>query len=407
MASKEKAIIVISTLVDSNIKSYLTDTEFYLFRTIDGLSDYINTTPIRAQALYMTREVTGETNTAFTYLYSLVNDNAYLNVDKVYYITEENSPEVESVKFLIDEYRIQNWQLIFGTLTRAYVTEVINGTAQSENLKLKHKAVYRQPRGEYRRAKMREYQSLQQEYQADDQQLSDIPDEELPEIEFREENTILEKIHIIGNKSPERTAFAYLAAQYLSKSERAIIIEHDKEFHQLTEFVTKSGAQVTLITVKEIYDNIEIAIEKIRKAPTRLVVIGCIEKVDYEFSFLVNLVFYNLMFDFRYLILEEDFSEAQHMTPSTVIFPDTVIGCLQMVEKIDKSMLDYLTFVAVDLEYIPQIHLPSSKVLSKILQDLLNVDEVKTTVVKISTLKLGGSAYDLGSVLSHDLVRGY
>lgn len=407
MASKDKAIIVISTLVDSNIKSYLTDTEFYLYRTIDGLSEYVDTTPIRAQSLYITRDVTGGSNTTFTYLYNLLTNNAFLSVDKVYYITEPDSPEVDSVKFIIEENHITNWEIVFGTLTRAYVTEVINGTAQPQNTKLKHKAIYRQPRGEYRRAKMREYQSLQQEYAADEELLSDVPDEEIPEITYREENTIIEKIHIVGNNSAERTSFAFLVAQYLSNTERTVIIEKDKEFHLLSEYATKSNALLTFISIEEMFQDIEVFFEKIRTAPTRLVVIGCIGKVDYEYSVIANLVFYNLMFDFRFIVLEETFTELQSMTNATIVFPDTVIGCLEMAQHIDRSVIPYFKFVAVDLDYLPQIHLPSSDVISTILQDLLNADKIETTVVKITTLKLGGSAYDLGNLISHDIVRGY
>ena len=62
------AVIVISNLVDANVRSYQPDLEFYLYRSIDGLAETLNSTPIRAKQLYFTRDAIGQSNASFTYL---------------------------------------------------------------------------------------------------------------------------------------------------------------------------------------------------------------------------------------------------------------------------------------------------------------------------------------------------
>ena len=89
-----KSIIVISELVDSTIREYQPDVEFLIFRSIEELSEYIQTTPIRADCLYFTRDTIPDSalNTNLTFLMSML-DNPFLGVNNIYYLTEDGSPE--------------------------------------------------------------------------------------------------------------------------------------------------------------------------------------------------------------------------------------------------------------------------------------------------------------------------
>ena len=403
---KDKSIIVISNLIDSTVKSYQPDVNFYLFKTIDGLAEQVNTIPIRAQALFFTRDVVGQTNVSFTYLYSLLTENSYLHVDRVVYITEENSFELQSVNYLIEEKHIENWEIITGSLTKAFVTEIINGTAQLDNFNVKHMAVYRQPRAEYVRARVKEYSSLDEEYPSDEQDLADIPDVEIPRTDIPEVEEIIEKIYMIGDDNDERTAFTFLAAQYLSQVGRTIVVESDVEYHKLTEFYTKSGIEATEVSITDIYNDTAKAFEKIRKTKNNLVVITCIDREYFNYNFIVNFLYYNLMSDFRYILIEHNFNEMPKGQNVTVIIPDTVIGCLKAGESLDKSDVDYVKFIGVDLGQLQEVHLPSSTVISKILQDVLTNTTIHCPIVSMSSMRLNGTIYDLGSVIGRKIVRG-
>lgn len=403
---KDKSIIVISNLIDSTVKSYQPDVEFYLFKTIDGLAEQVNTVPIRAQALFFTRDVVGQTNTSFSFLYALLTENSYLHVDRVVYITEENSFELQSINYLIEENHIDNWEVITGGLTKAFVTEIINGTAQLDNYNVKHMAVYRQPRAEYVRSRVKEYTTLDEEYVSDEQDLADIPDVEIPQANIPIVEPIIEKIYMVGDNTDERTAFTFLAAQYLAQVGRTIIVESDNNYHKLTEFYTKSGVEATEVSISDIYNDTAKAFEKIRKTKNNLVVITCIDRDYFNYNFIVNFMYYNLMSDFRYILIEQDFNEMPKGQEVTVVLPDTVIGCLKAGEALDKGDIPFVKFIGVDLGYLEEVHLPSSTVISKILQDVLSNTEIKCPIVSMSSMRLNGTVYDLGSVISRKVIRG-
>ena len=124
--NKNKTIIVISGLVDATIKEYQPDVEFKMFKNIDGLVDYLGTNPIRASLLFFTNDVVSvNPNTSFMYLKDVLETNAYINVDKVVYITEDHSTELPSLNYLIDEYQLENWEIVTGAISRAFIHEVI------------------------------------------------------------------------------------------------------------------------------------------------------------------------------------------------------------------------------------------------------------------------------------------
>ena len=229
----------------------------------------------------------------------------------------------------------------------------------------------------------------------------------MPEIDYEQRHNIIEKVYVLGDKSPERTAFAYLAAQYLAHSGRTIIVESDNDYHTLTEYHTKSGLDATTVSITEIYDDFERALVRIKDATTPLVVITCIDRIHFDYSFIINFLYYNLMDSFRYMLVESTFEEAPGAQAVTIVLPDTVIGCLKLGEKLERTLIPYAKFVAVNLNDLPETHLPSSKVISKILQDVFTDTTIQCVVVRVTSLRLNGTAYDLGSVLSHELVRGY
>ena len=58
-----KSIIVVSSYVDSTIREYQTDVTFHLFKTLDELDSYVETSPLRAQEIFLTKEVFPNVNT--------------------------------------------------------------------------------------------------------------------------------------------------------------------------------------------------------------------------------------------------------------------------------------------------------------------------------------------------------
>lgn len=400
---QDKCYIVISGKVDATIREYQSDVDFKIFHTIEELRDYVDNDPIRAQILFFTEDVVGNSNTAFSVLSGLVEGNDYLLVDRVIYICDPESSTLRSVEYLIEEKELKIWEIIRGPVTRAFIQEVINGTYRDDSYNAKRKVVVRRPRSDYIRQQLKNHSTLEETYLDDDNDLSEIPDEEVPQTFIDDAPASLQYVYIASNPSRERTAFALLAAQYISKTHRVIILESDPEYHTLTEFATKAKIEASVVTVTDIYTDVYQTIENIRKSEGNLVIVECIDRVDFDYKYLSTLLYYNLESDFDYFIVESLVEDVPEATYLTVVFPSTVTGILQVIETIDKSRVQYCDFAGVDLCDLPETHVSSGIVMSKILCDLLTEQNLVCPVIKVTSLRLDGAAYDFGIMLGRSL----
>lgn len=396
-----KTIVVVSNLVDATIKEYQPDVDFKLFKRIEDLDEYLETRPIRADILFFTRDVVeGSAGSAFNYMKDLVTQNAYLSVNRVIYITEEDSKEITTFEYLINEFVLDNWEIIKGTLSRTFIQEVVNGTFRSDTYDAKRKAVIRAPRADYVKEQLKRHDSLQENYVSDEDDLKDIPDEEIPLTPIAPREAILKKVYIAGKKTKERTAFTLLAAQYIARTDKVLLIESDPEYHLVTEFVTKAEIPCSVVTVTEIYDDMQQALDKIRNSANNLVIIEAIDRIPFDYRYLLTLLYYNLIADFDYIINEIELNELPYAEPITVVTPSTITDVLATGELVDKSYIPYIKFVGIDLGDLPETHVSSGMVLGKLFDSLLQENGIECPVLTISSLRLGNTAYDLGSIIS-------
>lgn len=394
-----KTIIVISTLVDSTIREYQPDVNFVLFHNIEELDNYIATTPLRAESLFFTKEVMPQVNTALNYLCGLL-ENPFLRVDKVIYITEEKSREIVSIKYVIETREFKNWEIVEGFLTREYVSGIINGTLRTDNVGTKRKVVYRVPKDAYLREKLKNKESLQDRYIDDEQDLANIPDEQPPVYVIPDNVEDGEIVHIVGDVYPERTVFAFLAAQYLSLTGKTLILEYDTDYHLLTEYVTKSKVECYMIDVKEIMQDPALAIENIRKSPAKLVCVICVPRIEYSYSFMFNVLYNNLKENVQYFVREDTFLEAPSLSQYAVAVRNDVPSLLRACENLDRSFISNARFVGVNFQALPETRILSSVQMKTIISDVLDIDEVSAVILNVSTLKVKGSTdYDLRSIL--------
>ncbi len=400
---QDKTFIIISGLIDATIKEYQPDVDFKIFHNIDELREYIEHDPIRAQLLFFTADVTGVSNTAFSVLEGIVSGNDYLQVDKVIYIANEDNPNIRSFKYLVSEKELVDWELITGPMSRAFIQEVVNGTYRGDTFNPKRKMVIRRPRADYLKQQMKAHATFEEDYPDDDNDLSDIADEELPVIEIDESPAQLSYVYIAGKPTRERTAFALLTAQYISKSHRVIILESDPEYHLLTEFATKAKLDAAVFYVTDLYDDLNKTLQAIRESENNLVIVQCIDRIRYDYRYLHTLLYYNLDTDFDYFVIESPIADVPENTHLVVTLPTTVTGVLENCEGIDKSMLPYCDFVGIDLKDLPETHISSGTVVSKILHDILSDNSIVCPVVTMSSLRLNGASYDLGIVLGRSL----
>lgn len=394
-----KTIVVISTLVDSTIREYQPDVNFILFRNIEELDNYIASTPIRAESLFFTREIMPQVNTALNYLGSLL-ENPFIRTDKVIYITEEKSKELSSVRYVIETREYNNWEIVEGFLTREYVSGIINGTLRTDNVGTKRKAVYRVPREAYVREKMKSKESLNENYVDDEQDLANIPDEQAPAYIIPDTVEDGEVIHIVGDDYPERTVFAFLAAQYLSLTGKTLILERDVEYHQLGEYVTKSKVDCCIIDVSDIMHDPAKVIANIKRAPQKLICVICVPRIEYSYSFIFNVLYNNLKDNISYFVREDTFVEAPSTTDYVVAVRNDIPSVLKACENLDRSFIPNARFVGVNFQSLPETRIVSSEQMKIIISDIMDTDRISAIILNVSTLKVKGSIdYDLKSIL--------
>jgi hypothetical protein len=393
-----KTIVIVSTKVDNTVKEFQRDVNFLMFRSIEDLDHYVETTPIRAEVLYFTKDVLPRVNVYLEYLESMLK-RTFFKVDRIVYITEKSSSEVTSVKFLIQSKGYSNWEIIEGTLTRDYVSSIINGKGRKDISAAKRKAVYRMPREAYVAGQLKNIRELQgAEYEDDDAYLGGIPDESIPVQSLPERDQVCQLMHVAGLDCEERTLMVFLFAQYLSLSSKVLILERDFDYHRMTEYVMKSGLDVSLYEVDAILTDPYAVIKRIRDDTSNFICVISTERVEYDYSFVFNLLYNNLYSVLDYAVREDDFDEVPDMINYTAIVPADIVNILKSCEQINMTTVGYGKFVGVCLQKVFELQFQSSRSFTEVLQDVLDVEQVNSCLVAIDTLKLDN--YDMRSVLN-------
>ena len=394
-----RTIIVVSALVDATIREGQADTTFILKHTMEELAEHIESTPVRADYLYFTQETIPHTNTTLNYLVKML-ENPFLKVDKVCYVTEKGAKELPSIRYIIEEKGFDNWEVVEGYLTREYVTGVITGAMRTDSFNKKRKALYRVPRAAYLQDRIKNRESLEEPYEDDERKLSNVPPVEVPEPTISDSEEIAPIIHVAGLESEERTALAFLLAQYLSLDGKTGILDKDSSYHTLSEYVTKSGVECRQITVSEFLDDPSKALDLIKTCSEKLICITAVERIAYSYAFLCNVIYNNLSTKISYFVREDDFDEAPLTQHYIVCVPSSVIGILKTCEQLDNNYVKLMRFVGVNLQSLPETRILNGNTMSTILSDVLETDVDDTVILNIRSLKIGGeSGYDLRSIV--------
>lgn len=396
-----RTVVVVSALVDATLREGQPDTNFILKHTLTELAEHIETTPIRANTLYFTQETIPHVNTSLNFLIQLL-ENPFLKVDKVCYITEKGAREIDSVKYIIAEKGYTNWEIIEGALTREYVTGTITGELRNDSFQRKKKALYRVPRAAYVQDRIKNKAVLEEAYEDDESFLKDVPPVAVPESTVFESEELGRIVHIAGLYGEERTSLSFLLAQYLSQEGKTVMLEKDTEWHLLTELVTKSGVDCLQIDVDDFIKDPGKALARIRTGKEHLIVLTCVERMDFSYSFIFNVLYANLASSVDYFVREDDFNEVPPNTTTIIAMPASIIGILQSVSKMDYPQLTDLRFVGVNLQQLPETRILNGKAMNTILSDLLEEQVSGTAIVNIYSLQIGGddNHYDLRSIIA-------
>lgn len=393
MSTKRKNYIVLSTYVDSLLQEQMPDIGIKLFTNLSDLADYVDRNPLRADSLFITREIFEPTvNSRIALLLQLLG-NPFLKVDTVEYLTLPNSEELISLDFILQDKGITNWNIYQTELTREKISGLISGSLKSDDVEPKRKAVYRVRRDEFiKRGLEGNEDEMNLPFESEEEFLKDIPDER-QEMSIPSQVAPVCQIHTItGLPNVERTMFCFLMAQYLSHTDKTIIIEKDFEYLRLTEIAKKAGVPYMGITVQELYEDTLETINKIRNTNKKLIVINCYTKSDYDYNFICTLLYANLKNDVTHLVKETEIFEVSESSKYIVCFKNTVIDIIKTCEQLPNNYTSSAKFAALSTTKIKEMTVPNSKVLGALISDLLQMPEPEVPIFEIKSLRGGNTS---------------
>lgn len=402
MISREK-MFVVSEILDESIKSQTAVFDVRLFKTFVEFESYVEGTPIIINTLVVTSRELPFNNSNMTRLSNVVG-SPFLRIDgQVIYVIDKSFDKKVVNKFF-DSNNLGVEVVVYqNDLSLRYVTDIVTGEARNVQENKTYDVVYRVRASEYMKQQSTlSYDTLDKDYITDEDDMAGIPEEEIPEDVIPEATKDLEIKYICGEDREERTAMVFLLSQYLSLSSKTIIIEHDRKYHRLTEFYTKSQLDGLFITVMEIYQNVEEVINRIKNTNKRLIVIGTIERVKYDYNFLFTLLYNNLRGYVDYMIMECDYHELPYNVNVVYVTSNIVPEIIKMATSIKQVVIPEKTkFIGMQMNTLNPCYVNTLEMLS-IISAILQKNGLDGQVLYSGGIKLKEDTviYDIFSIIS-------
>lgn len=402
MISREK-MFVVSEILDESIKSQTAVFDVRLFKSFVEFESYVEGTPIIINTLVVTSRELPFNNSNMTRLSNVV-DSPFLRIDgQVIYVIDKSFDKKVVNKFF-DSNNLGVEVVVYqNDLSLRYVTDIVTGEARDVQENKTYDVVYRVRASEYMKQQSTlSYDTLDKDYITDEDDMVGVPEEEIPEDVIPEATKDLEIKYICGEDREERTAMVFLLSQYLSLSSKTIIIEHDRKYHRLTEFYTKSQLDGLFITVMEIYQNVEEVINRIKNTNKRLIVIGTIERVKYDYNFLFTLLYNNLRGYVDYMIMECDYHELPYNVNVVYVTSNIVPEIIKMATSIKQVVIPEKTkFIGMQMNTLNPCYVNTLEMLS-IISAILQKNGLDGQVLYSGGIKLKEDTviYDIFSIIS-------
>lgn len=402
MISREK-MFVVSEILDESIKSQTAVFDVRLFKSFVEFESYVEGTPIIINTLVVTSRELPFNNSNMTRLLNVVG-SPFLRIDgQVIYVIDKSFDKKVVNKFFDNNNLGVEVVVYQNDLSLRYVTDIVTGEARDVQENKTYDVVYRVRASEYMKQQSTlSYDTLDKDYITDEDDMAGIPEEEIPEDVIPEATKDLEIKYVCGEDREERTAMVFLLSQYLSLSSKTIIIEHDRKYHRLTEFYTKSQLDGLFITVMEIYQNVEEVINRIKNTNKRLIVIGTIERVKYDYNFLFTLLYNNLRGYVDYMIMECNYHELPYNVNVVYVTSNIVPEIIKMATSIKQVVIPEKTkFIGMQMNTLNPCYVNTLEMLS-IISAILQKNGLDGQVLYSGGIKLKEDTviYDIFSIIS-------
>lgn len=396
-------MFVISDLLDESIKSQTPVYDVRLFKSFIEFEGFLEGTPIIINTIVITtRELPFNNSNMARLMQSLHSPFLQITGTVIYIIDESYQKSV--VEAFMQQNNIEKFVVYQGEIDIRFVTDIITGEARDSQEQQTYEVTYRIRAKDFiRQADSLKYENTEQHYASDEEYLQDIPDEEEP-VDIRPElDYDTNIIYVAGSDREERTVLAFLIAQYKSLTGKTVIIEHDDEYHRLTEYYTKSNMDgVTFITINEIYQNVQEVIARIKNSRDKLIIIGVIDRIKFDYNFIFTLLYSNLRTFVNDFVMECDYDEVPYGVNVIYVTPNTVPQVLETAMSIKQVVIKENTvFIGLQMHDMNPVDLNTEEMLA-IFSAVLSINDLDGEVLYAGGIKLKGdkSAYDIFSIIS-------
>lgn len=401
MLAKSKLFLV-AECIDESIKLRVPTYDITLFKNFVALEKYIESTPVMIETLVITSNELPFTATNMVKLTKLLESPFLKITGNVVYLIDK-TVNMKDVNRLLEMKGITEWAVYQNEITPKFITDIVSGVGRESVEGQVEVVTYRIRASEYiKQQNALKYESTDGKFLTDEDLLSNVPNEEEPEDIVVSDDFETAINYIVGKDSYERTLMVFTLAQYLSQTDKTIIVERDVKYHKLTEMVTKSGVDCELIQVDDVFENISEALLKIKSTDKKLVVLGAVNRFDYDYNFLMDILISNLKGSFAHIIRECDYEETPYNKTYTIVVENTVPSLLECVNSLKYDIdSERVTFVGMQIGDLGPVNL-TSKEMENILKCVLEKNGIAAQVVKARGIVLKGEEviYDILSILN-------
>ena len=401
MLSKDRVFIV-SSNVDDSIKSASIYSEVYVFKTFKEFEDYIDVTPIDASMIIVNSSDLPFTNNSMNRLVNVVNSTFVSLSGFLYYMVDDKDIE-ERVVTVIKKHNQDKIKCLYSqTLHAKDVADVLSGESLSSKETVVELRTYRIRAADYVRSqKDKEGLNYEEAYVSDEDELSNIKDEPVPE-DLRATDSKLAVRHIVcGDNIREVCSWVLLKAQYLALNGKVLILEKDIEYHTLFDMISKIQIPYDFFDIVDIYRDCYGVISQIKNSKSKIIFVGSKSRIKYNYDILMNILISNLRENLDFYIYQSELSKIPYGVSCDIIIPTTVPEILKAVNTMSNiSSFDDLRFIGLDITNLGIVSINESE-FKTLLQDLFRENSIKSVVVKIQGLILRKEV-GLGGIFMHN-----
>lgn len=398
--AKEKMFIVAGN-VDDSIKSVTPVYDISIFPHFMAFEEYINSTPVVLGSIVISEAVLPFTNPNMANLLDiLAAPFLRLTGQCIYLIGPDTSKDM--VTAFLEDLGIENIVCYQGDLSSRYITEIITGAARLADETETEVITYRMRASEYTMAQnIKRYETDEEAYLTDEEELSIIPTMEEPEVQVPAVDILTSVYYTVGECSLERTLFAFIEAQYLALSGKTLIVESDVQYHRLTDMVLKSDVPYSYYDMEDFLYNPSTFISSIKNATHNLIVIGCKNRVVFDYNFVMDILLSNLTGWVDYLVRECDYEQTPYGQNYVIVCGDTVPDILKCCNSLAYEVdADAVTMIGVRTAARTAINC-SSKEMQDVCRVVLDNHNIRAEVVEATGIELSKEEiiYDVFSVI--------